>query len=242
MKTKILSALGALAMMTTTANANAQEQAMMDGKASYIEMTAAQNQTEAFAQFLSGAAPLVEETEPGTELWFALQGPEGKFAIFDVFVDEEARNAHFSGVVAGALNENADRLVKGGWDNGVVANINNSSVLSAKAPVDLYDATTATYIRLAAAPGQSQALADLLTAAGKIVADTEPKTLFWVALQLDENNFAIFDVFADETGRTAHFAGQVAGLLKEQSSVLVEGGWDSGVVANVNNFDILAIK
>lgn len=240
MKTKILSALGALAMMTTTTNA--QEQAIMDYKASYIEMTAAQNQTEAFAQFLSGAAPLVKETEPGTELWFALQAPDNKLAIFDVFVDEEARNAHFSGVVAAALNENADTLVKGGWDTGVVANIHNSSVLSAKAPVDLYDATTATYIKLAAAPGQSQALADLLTAAGKIVADTEPKTLFWVALQLDENNFAIFDVFADETGRTAHFASQVAGLLKEQSSVLVEGGWDSGVVANVNNFHILAIK
>lgn len=240
MKTKILSALGALAMMTTTANA--QEQAMMDYKASYIEMIAAQNQTEALAQFLSGAAPLVKETEPGTELWFALQAPENKLAIFDVFVDEEARNAHFSGAVAAALNENADTLVKGGWDNGVVANIHNSSVLSAKAPVDLYGATTATYIKLAAAPGQSQALADLLTAAGKIVADTEPKTLFWVALQLDENNFAIFDIFADETGRTAHFSGLVAGLLKEQSSVLVEGGWDAGVVANVNNFDILAIK
>jgi len=240
MKTKILSVLGALAMMTATANA--QEQAMMDYKASYIEMTAAQNQTEAFAQFLSGAAPLLKETEPGTELWFALQAPENKLAIFDVFVDEEARNAHFSGAVAGAVTENADTLVKGGWDDGVVANIHNSSVLSAKAPVDLYDATTATYIKLVAAPGQSQALADLLTAAGKIVADTEPKTLFWVALQLDENNFAIFDIFADGPGRTAHFAGQVAGLLKEQSSVLVEGGWDAGVVANVNNFDILAIK
>lgn len=240
MKTKILSALGALAMMTTTANA--QQQAMMDYKASYIEMTAVENQTEAFAQFLSGAAPLVKETEPGTELWFALQAPENKLAIFDVFVDEEARNTHFSGAVAGALNENADTLVEAGWDNGVVANIHNSSVLSAKAPVDLYDATTATYIKLTAAPGQSKALADLLTAAGKIVTDTEPKTLFWVALQLNENNFAIFDIFAGETGRTAHFAGQVAGLLKEQSSVLVEGGWDAGVVANVNNFDILAIK
>ena len=74
------------------------------------------------------------------------------------------------------------------------------------------------------------------------VAETEPKTLYWVALRLDENNFAIFDIFADETGREAHFAGQVAGLLKEQSSTLVAGGWEEGVVANVRNYKILAIK
>ncbi|MCG8596226.1 MAG: hypothetical protein MI785_17940, partial [Kiloniellales bacterium] len=67
-------------------------------------------------------------------------------------------------------------------------------------------------------------------------------TLFWVALQVDETNFAIFDIFADNSGRDAHFAGKVAGLLKEQASVLVAGGWDAGVVANVSNFDILAIK
>lgn len=242
MKTKILNALGALAMITTTTTATAKEQAMIGYKASYIEMAAAENQTEAFAKFLSGAAPLVKETEPGTELWFALQAPENRLAIFDIFVDENARNAHFSGVVAGALNENADTLVAGGWDDGVVANIHKSTVLSAKAPVDLYSATTATYIKLTATPGQGEALAELLTAAGQIVADTEPKTLFWVALQLDESNFAIFDIFADDSGRADHFAGQVAGLLKEQSSGLVEGGWDEGVVSNANNFDILAIK
>lgn len=242
MNTTILKTLGILGLSALTISANAQESVHMNHTASYIEMTALSGQTEDFAQFLTGAAPLVKETEPGTVLWFALQGPEKQLAIFDIFVDEEARNAHFSGVVAGALKENADRLVEGGWDDGVVANINNSSVLSAKAPVDLHTATTATYIKLTAAPGQGDALAALLTAAGPIVAETEPKTLYWVALQLDENSFAIFDIFADNTGREVHFAGQVANLLKEKSSVLVEGGWDEGVVANVNNSAILAIK
>ena len=209
--------------------------------ASFIDMPAAEGQTDAFAAFLAGAAPLVKETEPGTALWFALQADD-TLAIFDIFVDEEARNAHFSDAVASALNQNADTLVEGGWDAGVVANINNSDVLSVKAPVDLYSATTATYIRLEAAPGQSEQLAALLTAAGPIVAETEPKTLFWAALRIDENNFAIFDIFADDSGREAHFAGQVAGLLNEQASVLVAGGWDGGVVENVSNFDILAIK
>lgn len=241
MKSKVLQMLSALALITTTTTVLAQENIMENHTASFINMPAVAGQTKAFAEFLTSAAPLVKETEPGTKLWFALQA-QNSLAIFDIFVDEDARNTHFSGAVAGALNQNADTLVDGGWDAGVVANINNSNVLSVKAPVDLYSATTATYIKLAAAPGQSEQLAALLTAAGQIVAETEPKTLFWAALQIDENNFAIFDIFADNSGREAHFAGQVAGLLNEQASTLVAGGWDEGVVANVSNFDILAIK
>lgn len=241
MKSQIGKMLSALALITTASTANAQVNEMVDYTASYIAMPAAGGQTQAFAEFLAGAAPMVKETEPGTELWFALQA-EDTLAIFDIFVDEAARNVHFSGAIAGALKENADTLVEGGWDAGVVANINNSDVLSVKVPVDLYTATTATYIKLEAAPGQSDNLRALLTAAGPIVAETEPKTLFWAALQVDRNSFAIFDIFADNSGRDAHFAGQVAGLLKEKSSELVAGGWDDGVVANVNNFDILAIK
>jgi quinol monooxygenase YgiN len=239
MKTQALQMLSALALITAT-NANAQENVMNGYTASFIAIPAASGQTESFAAFLTGATSLVKETEPGTELWFALQADD-TLAIFDIFVDEEARNAHFSGMVADALNENAETLVDGGWDAGVVANINNANVLSAKVPVDLYAATTATYIKLEAAPGQSEQLAALLTAAGPIVAETEPETLFWTALQIDENNFAIFDIFADNSSREAHFTGQVAGLLNAQSSVLVAGGWDDGVVANVRNFDILTI-
>lgn len=241
MKSQFIQILPALALITTATNAIAQDNEMTNRTASYIAMPAADGQTQAFAEFLASAAPLVNETEPGTELWFALQA-EDTLAIFDIFVDEAARNAHFSGAVAAALNENSDVLVQGGWDAGVVANINNSDVLSMTAPVDLYTATTATYIKLEAAPGQSDNLRALLTAAGPIVADTEPETLFWAALQIDETNFAIFDIFADNSGREAHFAGQVASLLNEQASVLVAGGWEDGVVANVNNFDILAIK
>lgn len=241
MKSQVVQMLSALALITTASTANAQVNEMVNYTASYIAMPAADGQTQAFAEFLAGAAPMVKETQPSTVLWFALQA-EDTLAIFDIFVDEAARNVHLSGAIAGALNENADTLVEGGWNAGVVANIQNSDVISVKAPVDLYTATTATYIKLEAAPGQSDNLRALLTAAGRIVAKTEPKTLFWAALQVDRNNFAIFDIFADNSGREAHFAGQVAGLLKEKSSELVAGGWDDGVVANVNNFDILAIK
>ena len=213
----------------------------MMNTASYIEITAAEEQTTNLATFLTNAAPLVKQTEPGTLLWFALQADD-TLAIFDIFANEDARNAHFSGKVANALKEHSAQLVKHGWEKGVIPNINNATVLSSKAPVDLYTATTATYIKLKAAPGQEDALASLLTAAGPIVTDSEPKTLYWVALRLDETNFAIFDIFSDNSGREAHFAGKVASLLKEKSSVLVEGGWEAGVVENINNYNILAIK
>lgn len=239
MKTQILQTLAALALITNSAAA--QDNPMENRTASYIAMPAADGQTEAFAEFLAGAAPIVKETEPGTMLWFALQAGD-TLGIFDIFADYKARQVHFSGAVAAALNQNADALVAGGWNRGVVPNINNSDVLSVKEPADLYSATTATYIKLEAAPGKGPELAALLTAAGPIVADTEPKTLFWAALRIDENSFAIFDIFADNSGRDAHFAGQVAGLLNEKASELVQGGWEDGVVPNVRNYDILAIK
>ncbi|MET1411404.1 hypothetical protein ABVF61_03995 [Roseibium sp. HPY-6] len=241
MNSQIIQMLSAIALIITATSVHAQDDKMTSRTASYIAMPAAEGQSQAFAEFLAGAAPLVKASEPGTELWFALRA-ENTLAIFDIFEDEAARNAHFSGAVARALEENAGVLVEGGWDNGVVANIENSDVLSLKAPVDLYSATTATYIKLEAAPGQSDNLRALLAAAGPIVTETEPKTLFWVALQIDETHFAIFDIFADNSGREAHFAGQVAALLNEKASKLVAGGWEDGVVANVKNFDIIAIK
>lgn len=241
MKKQILPMLSAFALAATTSLATAQDTVMNDYTASYIEMRAASGQTSAFAEFLASAAPIVRETEPGTELWFALQTGD-TLAILDIFIGEAARDAHFSGAVAGALNDNAGTLVQGGWDDGVVANINNSVVLSAKSPNDLVSATTATYIALEAAPGQGERLAELLSAAGPIVAETEPQTLFWVALRIDDTSFAIFDAFADSSGREAHFAGQVAGLLNERAADLVEGGWHEGVVANVRNYEILAIN
>ena len=68
MKAQILKTLAALALITTSAAA--QETPMENHTASYIAMPAAEGQTEAFAEFLAGAAPIVADTEPGTVLWF----------------------------------------------------------------------------------------------------------------------------------------------------------------------------
>ena len=62
------------------------------------------------AQFLKAALPLAEE-EPGTKAWFALQMGPATFGIFDVFSDEEGRQAHLSGPIAAALMAKASELL-----------------------------------------------------------------------------------------------------------------------------------
>ncbi len=241
MNTRTASLLGAVALAATALSAQAQDAVMIGQVASFIPMLASDGQADAFAEYLDAAAGIVRESEPGTTHWFGLRSAD-TLAIFDVFTDEEARQAHFEGQVAAHIAANADTWVEGGWDDGVVPNVRNATILSARQPVGMETATTATHITLRAASGQGEALADLLAAGGAIVEDTEPGTLFWVALRYDDETFGIFDVFADEDGRAAHFAGEVAALLNERAPTLVQGGWDDGVVANVANFDVLAMK
>jgi protease I len=59
--------------------------------------------------FLRSALPLVEQ-EPGTNSWFGCRLSDGSFAIFDTFDDDSGRQAHLSGRVARALNDQAPEL------------------------------------------------------------------------------------------------------------------------------------
>jgi len=131
--------------------------------------------------------------------------------------------------------------VQGGWERGVVGNVENSKVLSYTVrPERSAKAALAVRIAIKALPGKEETLANVLTGAAATIAATEPGTLLWYAIRIDHTRFAIFDVFADEAGKSAHFAGQVAAALKAGSPDLVQGGWDKGVVANVRNYTVLS--
>ncbi len=93
---------------------------------------------------------------------------------------------------------------------------------------------------LNAQAGKEQALEELLTGAASVIEQTEPKTLLWAALKLNDNTFGIFDTFTDESGREAHFAGKVAAALNAQADDLVVGGWENGVLPNIHNFEVIA--
>ena len=59
--------------------------------------------------FLEAGQALVEE-EPGTIAWFAVKLGPGQYGIFDVFADDEGRQAHLNGKVAAALMAQAPDL------------------------------------------------------------------------------------------------------------------------------------
>ena len=61
--------------------------------------------------FLDAGLPMVQE-EPKTTAWFGIQLGPSTFGIFDVFPDEEGREAHLSGRVAAALMENVGELFR----------------------------------------------------------------------------------------------------------------------------------
>ena len=68
------------------------------------------DKAEEEASFLRQAQALAEN-EPGTTAWFALRMGPTTFAIFDVFPDEESRQAHLNGPIAKALMAKAGELL-----------------------------------------------------------------------------------------------------------------------------------
>jgi len=68
------------------------------------------------------------------------------------------------------------------------------------------------FVRLEAKPGKEEAVAAFLRQ-GLEMANQEATTLVWFALRLGPSTFAIFDAFADESGRQAHLNGPIAKAL-----------------------------
>ena len=74
--------------------------------------------------------------------------------------------------------------------------------------------------RLEAKPGKEQELMDFLTSALPL-AEAEPGTVRWYALQIGPATFGIFDTFEAEDGRQAHLDGDIAAALMANASTLL---------------------
>ena len=61
------------------------------------------------ADFLTQARSIVLD-EPGTIAWFAIRFGPSTFGVYDVFPDDEARDAHLAGGVGQALGPNTGVL------------------------------------------------------------------------------------------------------------------------------------
>jgi quinol monooxygenase YgiN len=73
-------------------------------------LTAEPGKEDELSDFLSSALTLAE-AEPATTAWFAIKIDDATFGIFDVFPDDDGRQAHLGGPIAAALMERADELL-----------------------------------------------------------------------------------------------------------------------------------
>lgn len=78
-------------------------------KALLVRLEALPGKEAELAAFLKSARSIVMD-EPGTVAWFAIQFGPSTFGVYDVFPDDEARDAHLAGGVGQALGPNTGVL------------------------------------------------------------------------------------------------------------------------------------
>ena len=91
------------------------------------------------------------------------------------------------------------------------------------------------YVRLDAAQGREEDLANLLRGARELV-EQEPGTTVWYALRFGPSTFGIFDAFEGESGREAHLNGRIAAALMAKAPDLLSQPPD------IQMIDVLAAK
>ncbi|HEV3412687.1 MAG TPA: antibiotic biosynthesis monooxygenase [Puia sp.] len=74
--------------------------------------------------------------------------------------------------------------------------------------------------RLEAKPGKAQEVAEFIKSALALAQD-EPATIRWYALQIGPSTFGIFDTFGGEEGREAHLQGPIARALMARAGELL---------------------
>jgi quinol monooxygenase YgiN len=90
-------------------------------------------------------------------------------------------------------------------------------------------------VRLQAKLGKETEVARFLEG-GLALANQEASTPIWFALRLGPSTFGIFDAFADEAGRKAHLAGQIAAALMAKAPELL------AEPPQIEQVDVLAAK
>ena len=89
--------------------------------------------------------------------------------------------------------------------------------------------------RVEAKPGKEKDVLEFLKSALPL-AEGEPGTVRWYALQIGPSTFGIFDTFETEEGRTAHLNGPIAAALMASASELLASD------PIIEKIDLLAIK
>ena len=91
------------------------------------------------------------------------------------------------------------------------------------------------YVRLEAKPGKEEEVAAFLKQ-GAQMANQEATTLLWFSLRLGPSTFAIFDAFANESGRQTHLNGPIAKALMANAPNLL------AATPSIEKYEILGTK
>ena len=97
------------------------------------------------------------------------------------------------------------------------------------------DVTVGLYVRLEAKEDKVSEVADFLKGAQPLAQD-EPDTTAWFAIQMGPSTFGIIDVFPDDDGRQAHLNGPIAAALMEKADALLSEP------PKIHQIDVLASK
>jgi len=175
----------------------------------FVRLEAKPGKENGVAAFLTQGLQMANQ-EATTPLWFALRLGPSTFAVVDAFPDESGRQAHRNGPIPKALMAQAADLLA------VPPSIEKTDVLGAKVAQHLKQKldtlSLGLFVRLEAKPGKENEVAAFLGQALQM-ANQEATTPLWLTLRLGPSTFAVFDVFADESGRQAHLNGPIAQAL-----------------------------
>lgn len=90
-------------------------------------------------------------------------------------------------------------------------------------------------VTLEARPGKEKEVSEFIQSA-LALAQAEPMTIRWYALQLGPSTFGIFDTFQNEEGRQTHLSGPIAKALLARAEELL------AQPPQIQQVDLLAVK
>lgn len=180
-----------------------------------VRLEAAPGKDAEVEALLRGIVSLLRD-EPGTTAWYAVRFGRAEYGVFDAFYDDADRQAHLRGSVVQALMDR-QQLFAG------PPLIEKVRVLASKLPEVRTEATRkGLLLTFPAKSGRADQVEQFLRDAEALVRD-EPKTTAWFAIQRENGEYSIFDVFPDTAARFSHLTGHVPRELAKHALSMLGG-------------------